>query len=486
MPQPSRETSSSQFKILHGLPLATGHPKLGVDEMERFDPNYTVVVLRRGHVFKIGFPRGDESPDFAAVHTTYREILAASEDTFSSICTLTADDRDSWAQHRQNLENLPENATTLACLDEAAFVVCLDDESPCSAGERYTQVLLNGIERPFANRWLDKTLQLIVTANGLSAETYEHTKVDGLDARPLHAHLCQAILAHPASQEISNSSQTPYAMQKYCWSPSPTAIARIKHIWAQCRSYGPLDYQTLEVPSLGLESLRGTRSPPNATAHLAVLLAIYLVDGEIRPAWEKVTLGTFARGRVDWVQTMPPAARDFIIAASAFHSSSSPAQKDQAELRMLLAEATSTHSRNIAAASRGHGPVGALYALRAAAREQEENGGERGQLPDIFHTRAWDATRRGGPGQDIKIGFMRFGPDEDESESSSSSSSVTMRRGEAGFLVPGDRGIYVHCNVLETHAQFAVSGNPAYVGEVCRALARAVEVVEAILDLGRK
>ncbi|KAI0867788.1 polyketide synthase [Hypoxylon argillaceum] len=424
---------------------ATRRPYTGVDEMERFGPNYTVAVLRRGHIFKISLPKNVE--------------------------------------HRHNLESLPENATTLACLDESAFVVCLDDESPSSPGERYTQVLLNGVERPFANRWLDKTLQLVVTANGLSAETYEHTKIDGLDARPLHTHLCQAILDHPANGQSSNSSQTPYTVQECHWSPPPTAVARIEHIWTQCQSYGPLDYQTLKVPSLGLMSLRGTRSPPNATAHLAVLLATYLVDGEIRPAWEKVTLGTFARGRVDWVQTVSPAARDFIIAASTFHSTSSPTQKDQAELRTLFAEATSTHSRNITAASRGHGPVGALYALRAAAQEQGETDGEGGRMPEIFCTRAWDATRRGGPGQDIKIGFMRFGADEDESESGS---STVMRRGEAGFLVPGDRGIYVHCNVLETHAQFAVSGKTAYVEEVCKAFAHGVEVVEAILDLGRK
>ncbi|KAI1115460.1 hypothetical protein F5Y14DRAFT_450031 [Nemania sp. NC0429] len=139
---------------------------------------------------------------------------------------------------------------------------------------------------------------------------------------------------------------------------------------------------------------------------------------------------------------MSPAARDFIIATSAFHSSSSPAWKDQTELRMHFAEATSVHSRDISAASRGHEP-------------------------------------------DLKIGFMRVGHDGDEDEGSSSS-SVTMRRGEAGFLVHRDRGIYVDCNVLGTHAQFAISGKPAYVGEVGRAFARAVEVVVTILDLGTK
>jgi hypothetical protein len=49
-------------------------------------------------------------------------------------------------------------------------VVCLDDEAPSSATERSTQFLFNGLHHPFANRWLDKTFQLIVTANGLTAE----------------------------------------------------------------------------------------------------------------------------------------------------------------------------------------------------------------------------------------------------------------------------------------------------------------------------
>ncbi|KAI1175097.1 polyketide synthase [Nemania sp. FL0916] len=466
--------------MLHGEPLsaegrkwlfyATRRPGPGVDHMERYAPNHTIAVLRHGHVFQLHLPSSHEPLDPSAVYAAYIKILQESGEVLPSICSLTADERDSWAQHRQELENDPENAATLSCIDTAAFVVCLDDESPANPGERYTQFLLNGVSRPFANRWLDKTLQLSVTANGLSAETYEHTKLDGLDARALHAHLCRAVLSHPTAQFTDTSSSAQhiaYHFQEHKWNPAPNITKRIEHVWAQCRSYGPLEYQTLEAARLGLTSMRNARSAPNATAHLTVLLALYLVDGEIRPAWEKVTLGAFARGRVEWVQTVSPAARAFITAAAAD-------DHDRAAVRALLDKATAAHSRSITTASRGHGVVGPLYALRAAA--QERHGA---QLPELFHTNAWDATRRGGPRQDIKIGFMRFAPANNED-----SNAGSVQPGEAGFLVNGDRGVYVHCNVEEGYARFAISGKPAYVKAVHEALGRAACIVERVMENG--
>ncbi|KAI1812804.1 polyketide synthase [Poronia punctata] len=440
---------------------ATRRPGFGVDCMERRAPNHTVAVLRRGHIFQLSLPATGHL-DLPVLHATFVKILKASHDVMPPICTLTADDRDSWAQNRQDLEGQMENEAALSCIDSAAFVVCLDDESPDGPGERYTQFLLNGAGRPLVNRWLDKTLQLIVTANGLSAETYEHTKLDGLDARALHTHLCLAILSHPVNQEMN--SQVTYPLEEFSWASVPDIHERIEHISAHARSYGPLEYRTLDAAALGLSALRGTRSPPNATAHLTILLAMYLVDGEIRPAWEKVTLGTFARGRVEWVQTMSPEARAFVEAVAA-------QSHDEALLRALFNEATTAHARNIAAASRGYGAVGPLYALRGAAEKEGR------PLPELFHTTAWDATRRGGPGQDIKIGFMRFTPEEENDNWP----KTGIQGGEAGFLVPGNRGVYVHCNVQETHAQFAVSGKPAYVTDVCTALDRAIGIVDEIL-----
>lgn len=190
-------------------------------------------------------------------------------------------------------------------------------------------------------------------------------------------------------------------------------------------------------------------------------------------AWEKVSLGTFARGRVDFVQTFTPAARAFLEAAASAAAHTANSNKDMAQARGLMYEATSVHSRIIAAASHGRGAVCPLYALRGVAIQRGLD------LPGLFRTRAWDYTRRGGPGQDVRLGFMRF---------ASSDGDVGTHAGnglgewdEAGFLVGGDRGVYVHCNVMETCARFAISGKPVYVGRICQALGRATDVVASML-----
>lgn len=261
--------------------------------------------------------------------------------------------------------------------------MCLDDEEPTDAGQRYTQFLLNGNRRPFSNRWLDKTLQFVVTANGLSAETYEHTKLDGLDARALHRHVLRDLYAQTAdgpSDKLVNGSIC--TVHRHTWNVSPAIANQIEHVSLQCQAYGPLDHQPFDAPMLGLASLRGSRLPPNATAHLTVLLALYLEDGEIRPAWEKVSLGTFARGRVDFVQTVTLAARAFLEAAASASAHTTSCQEDLEQVRSRLREATAVHSRTIAGASHGRGAVGPLYALRGVAMERGL------ELPSLFRTRA--------------------------------------------------------------------------------------------------
>ncbi|KJZ72764.1 hypothetical protein HIM_07839 [Hirsutella minnesotensis 3608] len=394
---------------LHGEPLtaegrewlfhATRIPAAGVDRMERHAARNTVAVLCRGHIFEMDLTG---SPSLDIVQDAFEDVLKAASEPLPPVCTLTADDRDSWAHMRQELGKELDNAAALACLDAAAFVICLDDESPTNSEERYNQFLLNNANRPFYNRWLDKTLQFPIAANGLSAMTLEHSKLDGLDARSLHTHIVRnlfsplhKVLRDPSGAVSLPSSTDVRRLREHRWKTSPSVLKRIGQISNASLQYGPLGYDQLEIEGLGLTSLRPRRLPPNATAHLTVLLALYLVDGEIRPAWEKVSLGTFSRGRVEWVQTVSTHTRSFIEAAVGANGS-----KTRDELRALFSSAVTAHSRCIAAASHGHGVVRALYALRWAARQQHEQLHK--PLPDLFESKAWNSTRRGGPGQDAK------------------------------------------------------------------------------------
>ncbi|ROW10238.1 hypothetical protein VMCG_02040 [Cytospora schulzeri] len=450
---------------------ATRRPGSVVDQMERHPWSNFIVVLRRGHVFQITLPDPSEAIKPSAIYATYKAILDASEEPQVAVSSFTADERKSWAHIRRELERLPENVEPLTAIDKCAFIVCLDDEAPTTGGERHMQFLLNGQDGCLSNRWLDKPFQLVVTANGLSAEVYEHTKLDGMDVRSLHHHLTES-LSFDVERDIrldhmGSEAGLAYPVREFGWNVGNNAVQHITQIQLRGSSYGTIDHRIVRRKGLGFEFFRAQRAPPNATAHLSVLLAVYLVDGEVRPAWEIVSLATFSRGRIDWVQTVTPAVRSFIEAAATVTGGALRSSGTREGLRALFDAATVAHTRLMSTAASGRGYVKQMYALLGALGSVSHS--VETDVPLLFRTHAWDTTRRGGPGQDLKIGFMASeGKSSDEWD-------------EGGFIMEGDRGIYVHCDVQEHRAKFSVSARSEYAARVCEALGRATDVIHNLL-----
>lgn len=77
----------------------------------------------------------------------------------------------------------PQNASTLAAVESAQFVLCLD--APAVPKASYTdeevhlnQLLHGGVENA-TNRWFDKCLQLVMATNGHAGVCYEHSPAEG-------------------------------------------------------------------------------------------------------------------------------------------------------------------------------------------------------------------------------------------------------------------------------------------------------------------
>ncbi|VUC29994.1 unnamed protein product [Clonostachys rosea] len=454
---------------LHGVPVSSkGHewlfattrcPGLTADQMVRFPPNSTVAILRHGHVFLLELPERGTEIDLARVYAAYQEIVKASEQHAVPVCTLTANDRVTWTKARGELESDPDNASALASIESAAFVICLDDEAPTTAGERHMQFLLNGTTHHMENRWTDKPFQLAVTANGISAGIYDHSKIDGLDGRAMHRHITRSLFGFPSSElESLAVNVSSYPVREVTWSLTPVIMHDIERAQQRCKtSYHALDYQTFHASNLNPTKLRSHRISPNATAYLTTALATYLVDGKIRPSWEVVSQAQYARGRIEWVQTVTPAVRNFIEAAAA-----------NCATRDSFNTAASSYSQAISTAAAGQGFVNHLYALCMALEPGED-------IPKIFDTYAWQATRRGGPEQGLKTGFMPEDDDEHEER-------LYGWQWDAGsFLVTGERNAYVHCDVLSDNISFNISGHAEYTAVVHEALKQASEIVSSIL-----
>lgn len=110
---------------------------------------------------------------------------ARSADANPPIGALTAEHRDRLAVAYEHL--CKANASAVQTIERALFVLCLDGAvslAPDDAQTRYnvgSHQLIHGggTAQNSANRWFDKTLQLIVNENGLIGLNYEHSPGEG-------------------------------------------------------------------------------------------------------------------------------------------------------------------------------------------------------------------------------------------------------------------------------------------------------------------
>jgi carnitine O-palmitoyltransferase 2 len=175
-------------------------PQPDRDLMQHSDDSRHIVLLRRGRFFEFDVldDQGDLRPasEIARfVHGVYS--LPAEPDADPSICWFTGDSRDLWANSRQHLQSLTStNRDNLHKIDSALLLVCLDSQTYDQA-DRSSQALgfLHGLyELPLdqlaaqalssnqvqLNRWFDKSMQIIVTANGVAGGCFEHSWADGI------------------------------------------------------------------------------------------------------------------------------------------------------------------------------------------------------------------------------------------------------------------------------------------------------------------
>jgi len=97
---------------------------------------------------------------------------------------LTTDSRDNWAEAYEQLSKTPENCNALKSIQGALFTVSMDQCVEIKPDQQANQLILGlihggGSNLNSANRWMDKTIQLVVNPNGNVGFTYEHSPAEG-------------------------------------------------------------------------------------------------------------------------------------------------------------------------------------------------------------------------------------------------------------------------------------------------------------------
>ncbi|TCD66328.1 hypothetical protein EIP91_001477 [Steccherinum ochraceum] len=387
-----------------------------------------VVVLRRGQFYWFDVLDMENRPVL-----TEREILRnlqaivndadklpIQEVARNSIGVLSTENRKIWSSLRKALSKNRNNESCLEIVDNALFVVCLDDAHPDSLAELCnnflcgTYNLKNGVQvGTCTNRWYDK-LQIIVTASGAAGINFEHTGVDGhtvlrfaadifteglmLLARSINPsaptlfHAPLSTYARSYKPPRSHHGQTPPAPatpkyiidttpKKLEWALYPELRAGIR--FAETRLSDLIcqnDCQALEFKTYGKNFITSHGFSPDAFVQMAFQAAYYGLYGRIECTYEPAMTKAYLHGRTEAIRTVQPQSVEFV---KTFFSEASPQQKIAA-----LKKACQGHVKLTKECSQGLGQDRHLYALYCLLQREREkqgtntpNGSDRSNSP---------------------------------------------------------------------------------------------------------
>ncbi|KAH7030733.1 uncharacterized protein B0I36DRAFT_288346 [Microdochium trichocladiopsis] len=357
-------------------------PQVVRDELKKGSGTHCV-VLRRGRLFKVPLQDGDKPASLEAVKSTFDSILELVNDDGTWAGILTTDNRDSWAMKRTDLLAIdPANATYFQTIEDAAFTVNLDDGEASLYGDWAKKSKLgDGF-----NRWNDKALQLVVTAEGNSGVLVEHSYLDGTTPAPLYDRLRDAIAAHrpdSATNGHTNGHSHQLAFEELSLALSPEIESHISSLRTRWLEFGALrEFISYPLPTISSSLLGQSKIPTKGGYDVLCQLALYFYFGHVTPSWQPVMLSHFHQGRHDIVQITSPPVRAFCEAAG---DESIPATKR----RDLLLEAAKDVTRRIRDGKDGKGFC-RLYSV--IQMQWPEDQPKAALFDDALFRRAYDFT----------------------------------------------------------------------------------------------
>ncbi|KAB0800227.1 hypothetical protein PPYR_05967 [Photinus pyralis] len=246
---------------------------------------------------------------------------------------LTGWKRHKWWEAREILQKDDRNRRNLELIDKSLLIICLDEPLPTSfnvrnhrGGEGHTaggrdetnlflQILHGGGSTyNSSNRWFDKTLQFIISGDGVCGVCNEHSLSEGV----VVVQLIEKCLKHIES--LPNNTEVPTAFTSHL--PPPERLEwvleqedhkRIEEAAVELDNLiKDLDYQVYRYEGYGKDFIKSCHISPDVFIQLALQLAYYKLNGKLTATYESASTRRFRMGRVDCIRSATPEALNWV------------------------------------------------------------------------------------------------------------------------------------------------------------------------------
>ncbi|EDW19649.1 carnitine O-palmitoyltransferase 2, mitochondrial [Drosophila mojavensis] len=361
----------SQYSRLFGTSRI---PKLGKDELVQSPESKHILVMRRGNMYAMNVLDTSgyiESP--SVILGRLKSILETDsqrEPAKVPLGVLTTSQRDEWAQTREHLVSNPKNADLLQReVDAALFCLCLDSEEDGLFNEADpVPMLKHQLAGKATNRWFDKSISLLISADGVTALNFEHSWGDGVAVLRYFNEIYRDMLKQPFVSEAT--PHTPAHGDGMNVRPLNFEIddrtkAAVEAAYAKNATIvDSLDMNYLQYRQLNKGTCKQHGLSPDSIIQLSFQLAYRQAFDRYVGTYESCSTSAFRHGRTETMRPCTMATKDFCEAVL------QPAQKQLSagELRAMIDRCSRVHGQLTKEAAMGQGFDRHLFALRHTAQ----------------------------------------------------------------------------------------------------------------------
>jgi carnitine O-acetyltransferase len=392
-----------QFSRLFSTCRIPGIPK---DTLVTYGPDESthVVVIQKNQFYSFDVYHEDGTVLSAAdLKRQLGEVAVLSDhvnEVDPPVGVLTTENRDTWAEIRRKLIATDEvNRDSLAVIEKALFVVCLDEGEPETLDE-HARVMLHGDGR---NRWFDKSFQVIVQENGQLGPNAEHSRGESPSVIPLFDFA--AARERTGDEPSERSGRVLPPVNRMQWKLTPEIEQAIE---TACQNFdrtaADFDLKVLPFDSYGKGFVKKSRLPPDAFIQMALQLAYFKMHGRPALTYETAQTRVFFRGNTEAIRSCSPESMEFVTAME------QPAFSPQTKFDFIR-KAVDAHAQQTREAMAGKGVDRHLLGLRTLASENE------GELPGLFRDKGyqlgWQLSTSQTPMRNISV-IVGFAPAADD------------------------------------------------------------------------
>ncbi|XP_032311069.1 titin isoform X2 [Drosophila ananassae] len=376
----SQYLDNSQFGMIFGTVRTPGR---FCDKIEQHKDSKYVVVAYKNNYYKLPVYAADGKLLHVHILRDQLEgIIKCPVPKGEPFGLLTHDNRGNWAEAYTCLCAPPVNNYSVQTIEESMFVVCLDEFVSFPKGlENVVQAhqLLHGggLDKNSGNRWMDKTIQLIVNPNGMGGICYEHSPADCQPLATLMDFVNQKLLQPNYGCESCEANE-PVTVNCLAFQPLDDCV----NLWL-CEAkrniqkiVNMLQLEIYHYECHGKDFISAQGLCVDSYIQMALQLAYYSMHGTLPAQYESAHLRIFKEGRTDTI-------RSTCVESKAFVQSMTSPDASNKQRMAALQNALDAHQKLTVAAINGEGIDRHLFGLQQMALENEL------PLPEFFQSKGF-------------------------------------------------------------------------------------------------